>query len=329
MRQDNLKKSIILMGPTGIGKTFLGEHLSKKLNMPIISLDQIYWQTLNILQYENSTFLLRCFSTGKLKSFVTKKRIEKLAKDENKRIYKTKYKKTNPEVYSLIKANVRKFIFDMNRLCDMFNNLSCFRDVVANDYKYRIVRSKMSDAARMMCWGYLYSEILNIVLSHIDEPVIIDPPAVFGTIVDFKNITDEDKKTLASIYGEETNLKNLTDSHAKVISKFGTRVLFMPGDDYYIRSKELFKSEFNTKILQDLDAKKQVSNLVIIVNNLFSDVHNKAFKTRKISDVLDQETKKQLVNHDVVDRICSRITKFYQNQAIKSITDADKERGEE
>ena len=168
MTKENLEKSIVLIGPSCVGKSLISSELSKKTNMKHICIDDL----LVMIEYEKDGDINS--NIEKQKEFA--KRLLQHVMQDPKQRKNLIIPKFEQKTFKLIKG-----ILDLyNSYVEVFGNLNQFHDIVEK-HQFRIPLASYS-TEKLVHLNVLAVDMLNKIFEVIDEPIIIDDPAPFGWI---------------------------------------------------------------------------------------------------------------------------------------------------
>ena len=168
MTKENLEKSIVLIGPSCVGKSLISSELSKKTNMKHICIDDL----LVMIEYEKDGDINS--NIEKQKEFA--KRLLQHVMQDPKQRKNLIIPKFEQKTFKLIKG-----ILDLyNSYVEVFGNLNQFHDIVEK-HQFRIPLASYS-TEKLVHLNVLAVDMLNKIFEVIDEPIIIDAPAPFGWI---------------------------------------------------------------------------------------------------------------------------------------------------
>lgn len=287
MNQDNLQKSIILLGPSSVGKTLISDVLSAKTNMPVVSVDDLI-----LLVGEEMDGCLDT-SIKQQKWFVKDIARQIMSSPEHKETL------TNPKYIETQTQLIKKLI-------DLYN----FYHNILGDLKpfYSIIEQNRQTLSRANTDDYLITslndvsnKIIKLILQKVDQPIIIDCPGSYGW--QFLQHLETDTKTKLML-----DLKLRPTQTQKEMNNIITSmqsVLLLPGVDYENRNAAYDVSS-NNLILQHLDSFID-TNFAISCNGLFYSTESKYFKQRKWLDAREYIEKQKQLNKSEINNICDQI----------------------
>lgn len=288
MTQENLAKSITLIGPSCVGKSLFAKELSKRLNFPVINIDEL----LDFIELEldghidhipqkQAEYIARC-----LKDISQDAQLKETLTDE-------RYAETE-------KRLIHEFVDLYNYYHALLKDFKPFYDTM-NEYAY--FYKNIHDPVEIICvLNYLTNEMLSKIFDVLNQPIILDSPAPFG----WQTNNQLDFFSKLRLKRSILNIDTATVDNAMndTLSKTQT-VLLIPGLDYNIRNA--FKDvESNILILENLD-NYYPANLEITTNGLFNSPDNKYFRQRSWFDAKETLTKEQLKNKSEINNICDEI----------------------
>ena len=288
MTDEQLQKSIILLGPSCVGKSLLAGELSTRLNIPKINIDDL----IAIIELEQNGYLDA--TAEKQKKYVENTINEILNyPDLRETLIDEKYVETE-------KRLITNIVDLYNYYHDMLGDFKPFYDIIT---KHDHVLNHVKYCNESICYlNHVTNELLSIILSIVNQPVIIDPPASFGwqatNSLDFATKLRL-KRSILHLDAEKCEVI-MND----ILSKSQT-VLLVPGLDYKFRNafKEI---NANNLILEHLD-NYYCANIEISTNGLFNSPDNKYLKQRTWLDAREVLVKEQLKNNSEISNICDQV----------------------
>lgn len=280
MDKENLKKSYMLIGPPGIGKSLISQELSKKTGLPIFSIDEIIGY-----MKDSNRF-------GFPKIFVNEKRLikhyKKLAKE-----YGTKY-----EQGSELDSKQNEMLKELADYYLFYNEkLKGFNEIKKAFFEYLNIDSKLENAFSALISIYIFEvftvNVYKIIASKINEPVIFDMPCNFAWFVPNDKIFEEFDIDIKSLNNEMSKILNSTNS-----------ILIEPGKDFEERNPET--SHYFEFLVNHRKNYKQ-SDIIISSNDLFFDATDINLKNRSCFNAKSQLKREQLLNKAEVSNICDQI----------------------
>ena len=292
MNTENLKKSYMLIGPSGVGKSLIAKNLSQKTGLPIFSIDEILAFTQDKYSKNSLIFnrrkLLKCY--------------KKLAYDNG-----PSYEK-NSDLD--LKQNEM-----FNELADMFfyyeKKLGGFNEIKNAYLKHFELDDQFDDFTSPLVSIYIYQtltiDVYKIILEKINEPVIFDMPCNFAWFLPKDNIFKEC----------DIDYKAQNSETKKILESLGSVILVEPGQDFEQRNPE--KKSFYFEYLLNHKSNYKESDIMISTNDFFYDPTNPALNTRSICDAEAQLTREQLLNKAELNNICDQIITMSQALTCKSM----------
>ena len=302
-----LKQCPVLIGPSNVGKTLISETLSKKLGIPVISIDEIFVLT----GYELSGKI----SSSKLsqKQFVS----DRIAVCNH--FKDLKVNKRNRE----LKRKQREMIEQHVEVYNAYHKLLCgFADFydIAYDYNtcFQIFDSVdfEDNNTNVALLQFYHLQALVKVISKLKKPAIIDTSAFQGWKLPIDDICEHDKNAMLS-FDMGLDVKQLKNSTQAVFNILGTSIFIHPGIDFAERTANCKTETTNTLIENNLEQYFDFADICISANGLFRDSSNPAFSTRYYYDAKSMDKKEQLLNKcelsNIVEIIASELEILKQN----------------
>lgn len=279
MKNENQKKSIILIGPCGVGKSLIANELSQRTNLPILDIDDI----IAFIQADASETLT--ISEQVQKEFITS-HINELKKLDRQPLSEEETIIENKMVYDLV---------------DLYNtyhkNLGGFEQFYQEYYNYvRVLNDNMSAQEEIYHLNKLTLAILKKIFNQTSTPFIISPPASFG----FQSV-------------ENTNLNNkFLEYEINKFLKNTQTILLQPGNDYSLRNPSGDTSA-NKTFINNMDKYYKPIRLEISTNALFNEPENDFLQQRTWLNVREFITKNRLKNKGEINNICDQIVSQLQD----------------
>lgn len=295
MNKEQIDKSIVLIGPVGVGKSLIAENLSKMTGYPILSMDE-----LGHYAFEN-------YCAYGTRPGIVDRIIERLSlKNEASAINSThltrkqkQYKRS--AINELIKK--RKYY---EKLCGDYR---IFSGIFNEHSKMNIALENEPLETQLLYENILQFKLLITAMMNIKQPVIIDTCGMtWIDLSDKKNvILGGDMLTQQEIDERSSALESIK----RIANRFGTRVFLKP-DEYYYKSPNLdTKSDINKVLLENLDGYERLANIVIEPGQLFLNPSDPSLVSRHPLDVVSKERRELLMDKKKIDSICKQIL---QNQ---------------
>lgn len=284
----NLAKSITLIGPSCVGKSLVSKELSKRLNIPVINIDDL----IDVIELELNGYLTP--SPEQQKQYIASCLQDILNDDQlQETLLDDRYIETEKR---LVKELVDMYNFYHNLLGDF----GPFYNIISNHDQCLPYFENSSECIYSL--NHLTNQMLEIIFKKINTPIIIDPPASYGWQAS-KTITER-----SSIRLKYSPLKlniSKTQNIMNSILHYSQTVLLLPGFDY--NQRNAFRNvEANNFILNDLN-NYFTTDLVVTTNGLFYDPENEYLQQRKWLDAREVIEKENLKNKCEVNNICDNI----------------------
>lgn len=287
MKKENLEKSIMLMGPSCVGKSLIANRLSKKLNLPVLSLDDLF----NFINMEQSGIISP--SKPAQISYIHAC-LEEIEQDPKTRenLEKEEYRQTQI-----------KLVYDFIDLYNYYNNLvgplSDFYPL--NNEYYSSVRNAHTLNETIYCLNDFSYKVLEKALTKIDKPIIIDPPAPFGWEASKISFFEQFRMNAF-----ESNIAPFDlDKRIAKFAKSTRTILLEPGQDF--QSRNAAPSKANAHLIKTISGYYDNADILISTNDLFYEPENKWLKQRTWLDARETLTKEKLKNNSEINNICDEI----------------------
>ncbi|MBE5735054.1 MAG: hypothetical protein E7361_01200 [Clostridiales bacterium] len=287
MTEENLRKSISLIGPSGVGKSLLASELSSRLGMPNICIDDL----MQLVDLE----MRGVINTNKFDQEQYKKDVIKdIARDPMlKDCLNDEYK--DKEI-----ALVNEFVDMYNNYHNLIKDFTPLYDVV-NAYMDQPYQS-FSEQEVIITLNDVAIKMIEYVYSVVDQPIVLDPPGSFGwDMVGEK--TNMFTKMRLKKYG--ISIPKLQDKTDEILSKTNT-VLLCPGLDYDDRNLAR-GNDVNEYLLHNIDHFYKNADLVISTNGLFNTPSNRYLQQRTWFNAKEWDTKQKLKNNGTISNMCDEI----------------------
>lgn len=288
MNQEILSKSIALIGPSCVGKSLFAKELAKRLNLPLINIDEL----LDMIELEKYGHL---DSTPQKQQEYINRCLMDISQDTE-----LKETLTDPQYIETTHRLVHEFIDMFNYYHNLLGDFKPFYEIMNKyDYYYKNIH----DPLEIICTlNYLTNEMLTKIFDVINQPIILDSPAPFGWQAN--NSLDFFSKLRLKRCTLNIDTPLVDNVMTETLSKMQT-VLLLPGLDYKTRNA-FSKVEPNNIILEDLD-NYYTANIEITTNGLFNSPENKYFKQRGWFDAKEILTKEKLKDSGEINNICDEI----------------------
>jgi len=284
MQQEDLKKSIMLMGPICVGKSLISKELGKRLNMPVLSIDYL----LSFIDMEQRGILS---PSPEDQEHYIKSCLQSI-KEDKEALSDEKYRETEIKL-------VHDFI-------DLYNY---YRHLVGPFKEFYEINTQYHNSSwhvhtlneSIYCLKDCSYKVLQKALSKIDRPIIIDPPAPFGweasKISFFEQFRMNAFDSNIAPFGLDKKIERLT--------KTTTSILLEPGLDYPLRNAS--PSKHNDTLVSTIGNYYENADIIISTNGLFFEPENKWFQQRTWRDAREALTKESLKNRSEISNICDEI----------------------
>ena len=280
MKKENLKKSYMLIGPSGIGKSLIADALSQKTGLPVFSIDEII------------EFAKDRYRPGFPKFFLNKNKLFKH--------YKSIALDYGPE-YKQGSYLDKKQDEMLRELSDLFffyeKELKNFRAVKNAYLKMYNLNNKYDASLDPLISSYIFQlltvDVYKIILKRIDKPIIFDMPCNFGWFLPKNEIFDE----------YYIDYKSFNEEMSSILDSVGTSILLEPGLDFDKRSPRNFHFEY---MLNNFKNYKK-SDIIISTNSLFYNPDEKLLRIRSCFNSKSRLKNEELLNKSELNNICDQI----------------------
>jgi len=302
MNKRDLESSIFLTGPSCVGKSFLSKELGKRLNMPVISLDDLVLYT----EYDMSGDLSRSKK-------VQGKFIDECFKDikkDNKLSRNLKDKKLEKKQIQLVLDYVDVY----NNYLKLLKSLKPFYKLVKILVEIR--ENCTEEIQYLVAYSAIATLITEKIIDIVDEPIIIDTPAMFGWKLNYNLVVNKYQNFL-KVRKIDIKLSEILKKQEKMF-KNSQVVLLEPGQDYSLRNA--VKDWHGNKILlKNMHDYYDFAKISITTNAMFNQPNNKYFQQRTCFDAMEYEVKEKLKNKGNISNICDEIISMINDlqQTIK------------
>ena len=298
MNNENLSKSIILIGPKGVGKSLIAENLSATINSGkesyfLLKLDLI--RGLCQEYYENPGYFE--MSPEELKAKILKTELKKINQEADfEEIKKEKEKQISKYVQEVFELNK---IFDFKSFKNIISRMKQVYDFLEDS-------PILSNSGIVAFDNYISLQILEKCLQKINMLLIIDAGGNIGTVID--GVNDKDK-----FYVYE--LKDYESYQSKILSMIGSIVYLKP-DEFYEKSLLSATTDEANKIYRNNpNSYKKYATATVEVSNLFTDPNDNSLSSRDIENTKLNQKRASLLNINSIQNICENIIKYTnQNQ---------------
>lgn len=213
MNRENLKKSVIIIGPSGVGKSFVSSRLSDDdlKGYELINADMLY--SFVMLNYKGALEDMDDFEKG-IREIVRQTRLNPVAPYYSDRLSKQE-------------KDADKYFATLRRYKKLFNfgHLHVFIDSLGylNQFKGSYL---FSDEGFEKMRSLLFIRMIDAALEQIDRPVILDAGSNFASDA---RATGEEELNFKQIMDVDYDTKNYMD---EFMGKFGKVVYFDPKNSY-------------------------------------------------------------------------------------------------
>lgn len=283
---DNLTRSIVLIGPFGVGKSLLADTLATKAHLPVVDIDELITmleldvrQALTPDPAQQKAFIARTLESGKL--------IPK-----------------NPAEFAKQAALVQEFVARYNDYQRRFGDFQKFHDAL-NQYQDAFYQGYLDDRARLYQRNKITYQILEQIFTTAETPFIISAPGPFGW-----HETPAGESLEKTLQDKISNLLGLTRN-----------VLLVPGQDYARRNPE--PGGINALILAHPEYYNAQADLIVSTNGLFNQPDTRCLKRRLRFDAAERIAKEKLQNRSEINNICDQILTHLGNDFTKDNAKAD------
>lgn len=286
MNYANLKKSYMLIGPSGIGKSLIAENLSKKTGLPIFSIDEII------------EFAKDRYRSGFPKFFVNKKKLFKHYK-ELALEYGPEYEKDSKfdqKQNEMLKELTDLFFYYEKELNNFRAVKNAYLKMCNLDRKYEFEPSPLIS---LYIFQKLSIDVYKIILNKINKPVIFDMPCNFGWFLPSDEVFNENY----------IDYQKINNEMSKILDSVGSSILIEPGQDFEKRSPTSFYFEY---ILNNFENYKK-SNIIISSNDLFYNPDDKFLRIRGCFNSEARLKTEELLNKAELNNICDQIIEMSSN----------------
>lgn len=291
----------VFIGPSNVGKTLISETLSKKLEIPVVSIDEIFVLT----GYEISgkiapnKFSQRQFVSDRMAACNHFKELK-----VNKRDRELKRKQR-----TMIEEHVDVY----NKYYELLGGFSDFYQI-AMDYDACFkVCDEIGTLDSNTCMAFLqfyHLQALIKVMSKLKSPAIIDTSAFQGWKLPIDDISERDKNALLS-FDMGIDIQELKAGTQAAFNILGPIIFIHPGIDYQTRTAKCADESTNALIENNIDQYFDFADLCISANGLFRNASHSAFSTRYYYDAKSMSKKEEFLNKselaNIVETIASEL----------------------
>ena len=290
MNKESLRKSIILIGPSCVGKSLIASEMEQKVQMNHVSLDDL----LIMVEYEMEGDISP--DIEKQKEFA--KRILLQIMQDSKQKKNMAISKFEKKTFELIKD-----FFDLyNYYVELFGDLKVFYDIIE---KHHLRLSYASSPVQKLAnINIVAVQLTNKIFEIIDSPILIDAPAPFGWIPTNEELIEELE------YGDlkrekKINFNKINREMSKILSSLNT-ILLVPGEDYNKRNTVRASVE-NNILLENIEDYYDNAKLIISTNGVFNQPESKFLQKRSWFNGEESIERDKLKNQCEISNICDQI----------------------
>lgn len=290
MKKSDVKNSIFLIGPMCVGKSLLAHELGEKLDMPVVSIDDL----LAFVQWENSGLI----GTSKQKQ-------NKFISICNSDISGDVALKKNLKDKELKSAQLNRASEVLNIYKDyvkLLGNLSQFNSTIKTFERLESEKNKNIESIAL--YSVVSTILIQKIIDILNQPVIFDTPGQFGWNIDESKIGEEYNRRLqnSKFHIKLLQIKNM---QTKILQS-ATTVFLQPGVDYDDRNSAR-KNQKNKILLKHIDNYIDNAKIMVTTNKFFNHPNNKYFKQRSWFDVKELATKEKLKDKCNISNVCDEI----------------------
>lgn len=294
MKKENLQKSIVLMGPSCVGKSLLSGQLANELDFSVICVDDVF----AMAQYDADGFLK---SDKKVQKEFVKRCVAELK--ESTMSWTLRDEKHSKVLAKQIGNIIDTYNFYHNLLGGFDKVKECLPD-------YEKV-NRMGVTEAICYYNVLTLKVVKMLLKEIDTPVILDVPGFFGWEVPLEAISP---KVLERFENNHIDIGQVQEDISSILS-LPTTVLLEPGQDYQKRNATN-NSATNNFILKYFDNYYENAKIQVSTNALFNNPENRYFKQRRFIDAREAVTKEELMNKCEINNLCQQIMQMREELSM-------------
>ena len=293
MKNEILKKCIVLTGPMFVGKSLISSELSKRTGIPRISIDEIiaFAKEEKKNELNSNIEFLEAFR-------------EREISEEFKLQHKKYPNKPIDELITEIENLVDEFISQYLFVIDMIGPLDGIYPIIEEYYDLFGKCPFLNADTELTILQERFAKVLEFVYTKIKVPCIIDTPAHLGWNPPDFNFCKKDTETLNKINYNQTP-QTIGQKIRILLEMAGPKIFLEPGIDYNQRQSHDSNAHF---IMTDMiDQYYDFADVFISVNNLFYDPNDKSLQTRSWLDTESNQKHNLLKNHGEISNICNQI----------------------
>ena len=298
MKKENLEKTIVLLGPSCVGKSLLSGQLAKKLDLPVVCVDDVF----AMAEYDADGFLS---NNKKVQSAFVKRCVSELQAST------MSWTLNDPKHSKVLVKQIKNIIETYKRYHDLLGDYEKVKQFLPDHQKI----NNMGVVESICYYNYLTLKVLKMILKKLDEPVILDVPGFFGWELPIEAISP---KVLARFKENYMDIETMQEDISSILS-LPTTILLEPGQDYQKRNASS-DSATNNMILKYLDNYLKNSKIQVSTNALFNNPENKYFKQRRFIDAREAVAKDELLNKCEIKNICEQIIQMLEELSLNQET---------
>ena len=294
------ENSIILIGPSCVGKTLISEELSMRTQMPVFSVDDILF------------FLAEMRNNDLKNTPIGRSRYKRLQQHFAYSYKPIKITRRDKEKTEFLNQSIDKLI-EKYQAYDEYFDLKQYKRFYESYWELgsALLNADISDEFMVFLSQAYTTSLIQEIIDGLDTPAIIDVSAPDGWSTKNYKPSDKDQAILHRL-GYNFDIQEALDTHHKIFSTFGQKVFLHPGQDYHTRQTSEYSG--NNFLLDNLDKFYDYADLMISVNGLFNNAEDPVFKRgRYYIDVNGNQTKAKLLNKSEVSSICEQILEDLEN----------------
>jgi len=281
-------KSIILIGPACVGKTLISEELSKQTGYPIVSVDDI----VSFVDLEIKGYIANDkYSIEQYKQLVSN------AYDDDFRFALGEGEK---DLRNKRLCMIKSYVKDYKRYKKMFGGLEQFYDTYDVFERFHDIVDYLSPNVVVWMEKFFYTRFIELIISNIDSPIILDSPAFYGFKQD--KLTKKELEELRE-YGFNMRSTDLEQIIKNQIKQNGYSVLLEPGIDYKERRVVDTIKTSSDMLANNVENYYPYSDVLVSVNGLFNNPKDNSLKSRYYFDVRSQSRREQLKDNSEIKNI--------------------------
>lgn len=303
MKKENLQKSIVLLGPSCVGKSLLSGQLSEELGLPVVCVDDVFamaeYEQDGLLSKEprvQNNFKKRCFA--ELEATTMAWTLEE-----------RKHK-------NVVLKQIDNIVNMYNKYHEILGGYDQVKKYLPDYDKV----GRMGLIETVCYYNHLTLKVLKMLLKKIDTPVILDVPGYFGWEIPMEAISPKVQERFKTQY---VDIDDMQKDISSILSSPQT-ILLEPGQDYQKRNAATHSST-NNMILKYLENYLKNAKIQISTNDLFYNPENKYFKQRRFIDAREAIAKDELKNKCEINNICHQILEMLDELSLEEKLDDDEQ----